>query len=91
MDCKGEPCKYCGEPSVYVRCKYCKKCKSELDLRITTELSPEDEKKGKEPKVLMIHGACYKCKIIYMLRLIKISEIPIFKNDNKNSFQNPLN
>ncbi len=62
--------------SIKIPMTKCKKCKGDLDLRITTELSPEDEKKGEEPKVLLLYGFCDKCKIVYMLRAIKISELP---------------
>ena len=62
--------------SIEIPMTKCKKCKKDLDLRITTELSKDDEKKGKEPNVLILYGFCDKCEIVYMLRLIKISEIP---------------
>jgi hypothetical protein len=63
--------------SIKIPITKCKKCKRILDLRITTELSPEEEKK-KDPKVLILYGLCHKCEIIYMLRLIKIKDIPMF-------------
>lgn len=57
----------------------CKKCKSDLDIRITTELDKKEEKKGKEPRVLMVYGVCDKCKIVYMMDIIPIEEIPKIK------------
>ena len=53
----------------------CKKCKKDLDLRITSELSKSDEKKKIEPQVLIIYGYCHSCKIVYMIDLIEIKDI----------------
>lgn len=38
----------------------CAECKKKLEIRMTTELSPEEERKNKKPKVLLVMGVCHK-------------------------------
>lgn len=56
----------------------CDKCQEKLDIRMTTELLPEEEKLNMKPEIIILLGICSKCSIIYALRAIKIKDIPKF-------------
>lgn len=57
---------------------HCQKCNRDLDIRMTTELPPEVEKKGKvQPQTIIIYGICSHCKVVYVLNMVQIKDIPI--------------
>jgi len=52
---------------------YCKKCKAKLEPCFTTEKEEGDITK---PEVIIVYGACDKCKVITVTSLIETKDLP---------------
>jgi len=63
----------------------CKKCKGKLEPRFTTE-QPEGSKI--KPEAIIVMGLCKKCKVIYVLDLIKTKELPSNIKELKQALKN---
>jgi hypothetical protein len=58
---------------------HCNKCKRKLNIGMTTELGDKELEEGKEPQILIVVGRCNKCRVMYVMNIIKIKDVPIYR------------
>jgi len=61
---------------ITIKIPKCAKCKRKLQLEFTTELGDRELDKKKKPKIIIVMGRCKKCRILYVISLVKTKDIP---------------